>query len=933
MKNIFLLVASILTLSAHAQKQELTWDLHDSWEKVKGRQMSTDGQWMAYQVDPLIGDGTLHLHNYNKSTHLEFDRGYRLQFDENNGFAVFQIKPFHDSLRQAELDDVKKKDQPKDSLAIYLLDSDTTLFFDQVKSYEIGRRGRQLLAITFHEDPRPKPVEDSKKKKKKKKKDEEEPNPKFDKKTNTVLLMDPRTGEKRWVEGVSESSMSFYGNRWSCVQAYESDSVVVKTFDSSLDSETVYYGKGEVHGLNHSTKGDAVVFIFGEGKDPLVHNLFHWAGAGSVRMIVEDIDPKMPEGWSVSKNYTPQFSREDNFIYLGLAPTPEKEAKDSLTKDEQYHVDVWSYTDDRIQPQQLKALNSDRKKSYLAVFQVAGQRLTPLADTNMEQLSLLKKGDSPIALGYDFSPYQRAYSWESPWASDYYAVDISSGRRQRILTNMPFRPSMHPDGSHIVYYRPEEGWYSKAIGSNDSVLLTGSLRDKGILFADPDGERPMPDDPYGVAGFSADGLYVLIYSRYDIWQLQLSGLEEPVSLTNNLAQETKTKYRYVRLDEDEEYIDLTRPMILKAWNVESNATGYWSRQPNAERFYAMVEGDFLLSSIQKARHAEVYSWMQETFSIPENIIMTTTKNARSAEDAFTSFEQFSHSNSFQENYYWGNCFQHRWVDADGKEQKGLLYVPENYKPGDKAPAIIYYYEKDFARQHYYRGFRPSASVINIPYYLSQGYFVFDPDIHYEDGHPGQSALKTVLSAADELVKMGNVDPDRIGLQGQSWGGYQTAYIITQTKRFAAAMAGAPVSNMTSAYGGIRWGSGISRAMQYEHGQSRIGGTLWDDLDLYIENSPIFHLPNVETPLLIMHNDNDGAVPWYQGIEMFMGMRRLDKPCWMLTYNNEEHNLMRTANRKDLSKRMFQFFDHYLDNGEMPEWMSDGLPAIKKSFAK
>jgi dipeptidyl aminopeptidase/acylaminoacyl peptidase len=169
----------------------------------------------------------------------------------------------------------------------------------------------------------------------------------------------------------------------------------------------------------------------------------------------------------------------------------------------------------------------------------------------------------------------------------------------------------------------------------------------------------------------------------------------------------------------------------------------------------------------------------------------------------------------------------------------------------------------------------------------------------------------------------------MGLQGQSWGGYQTAQLVTMTERYAAAMAGAPVANMFSAYGGIRWGSGLNRQFQYEKTQSRIGKTIWEAPELYIENSPLFHLPKVETPLLIMHNDEDGAVPWYQGIELFTGMKRLGKPCWMLNYNGDDHNLMKDANRRDLSLRMRQFFDHYLLEQPAPRWLVDGLPATVK----
>ncbi|RYY16917.1 MAG: S9 family peptidase, partial [Chitinophagaceae bacterium] len=218
---------------------------------------------------------------------------------------------------------------------------------------------------------------------------------------------------------------------------------------------------------------------------------------------------------------------------------------------------------------------------------------------------------------------------------------------------------------------------------------------------------------------------------------------------------------------------------------------------------------------------------------------------------------------------------------------------------------------------------------NIPYFVSNGYIVVDPNIHYKDGEPGESAYNAVVSAAKHMSRFPWVDSTKMAIQGQSWGGYQVAYLVTRTKMFAAAWAGAPVANMTSAYGGIRWGTGMNRQFQYERTQSRIGATLWQKPDLYIRNSPLFKADKITTPLVIMHNDEDGAVPWYQGIEMFTAMRRLNKKVWMLQYNGEDHNLVQRRNRKDLSIRLGQFFDHYLKGAPAAKWITDGVPAVAK----
>jgi dipeptidyl aminopeptidase/acylaminoacyl peptidase len=264
--------------------------------------------------------------------------------------------------------------------------------------------------------------------------------------------------------------------------------------------------------------------------------------------------------------------------------------------------------------------------------------------------------------------------------------------------------------------------------------------------------------------------------------------------------------------------------------------------------------------------------------------------------------------------------------------EGLLYTPEILEQGKKYPMLVYFYERMSSGLHRHYIPAPSRSTINFTWCVSNGYVVFVPDIKYKEGYPGESAFNCVVSGTKAMLnQFGFIDSSHLGIQGQSWGGYQVAYIVTRTNMYTAAMAGAPVSNMTSAYGGIRWGTGMSRMWQYEESQSRIGGTLWEKTELYLENSPLFCVPEIQTPLLIMHNDNDGAVPWYQGIELFSALRRLNKPAWMLVYNSEEHNLEKWPNRIDLSIRMMQFFDHYLKEAPEPEWMSKGIPALKKGI--
>lgn len=335
----------------------------------------------------------------------------------------------------------------------------------------------------------------------------------------------------------------------------------------------------------------------------------------------------------------------------------------------------------------------------------------------------------------------------------------------------------------------------------------------------------------------------------------------------------------------------------------------------------------------KSKNQNVFIYTKERFEEgPDLYINSGAKINEYKKEGFTILldeKKLSSLNLQQNDYNWGTAELFKWKAYTGKDVEGVLYKPEDFDPKKKYPMICYFYETHSDGLHQYIPPSPTPSRLSISFFVSRGYVVFSPDIHYGTGHPARDCYNHVVSGARALVKKGFIDSTRIGIQGQSWGGIQVAQLITMTNLFKAAWAGAPVANMTSAYGGIRWESGVNRQFQYEKSQSRIGATLWEKPQLYIENSPLFHLPKVKTPLVIMANDNDGAVPWYQGIELFTAMRRLSKKVWMLNYNGEAHNLVERKNRKDISIREQQFFDWLLKGDKPPKWITEGVPAIKK----
>jgi dipeptidyl aminopeptidase/acylaminoacyl peptidase len=433
---------------------------------------------------------------------------------------------------------------------------------------------------------------------------------------------------------------------------------------------------------------------------------------------------------------------------------------------------------------------------------------------------------------------------------------------------------------------------------------------------------PLIPEPYGVVGYSSDEQYLYLHSAYDLWVYNTRiGIMD--CITEGNGQASKIRMELNLWDRDSVYIDAKNAYIT-GFDEKSKGAHVYELIDHQDHFDVkeVYYTDHKISFMARSKNGESIIFRKMSISMYPDLRLTT--------DKFSAERQVSVTNPQQAEYNWATVELVNWKSYNGIPLEGLLYKPENFDPSKKYPLMIYYYELNSDELYNHSVPRPTASIIYPTEYASAGYLVFIPDIRYKVGHPAQSAYDCIMSGTDHVLKLvPAIDSTRMGLQGQSWGGYQTAQLITMTTRYRAAMAGAPVSNMFSAYGGIRWGSGVNRQFQYERTQSRIGKTIWEAPELYRENSPLFHLPNVHTPLLIMANDKDGAVPWYQGIELFTGMRRLGKPCWLLNYNGDDHNLMENANRMDLSIRMRQFFDHYLQGQPAPLWLTDGIPAVDK----
>ncbi len=913
---IFLFLLSLWTLNGQTSgKKPLDHDVYEGWKTLGNPIISHDGQWASYTINPQKGDGFLYLVNLKTNALDSINRGYDAVFSPSSEFLGFKIKPQHAVTRKAKKDKKKEDEMPKDSLGIWIMKDNQVLKFPDVKSFKVPEESSTWLAYHHFEIKDTSRIDTTENKKNGNKSE-----------GTDLVIFNPATKDSFTYRQVVEYTIADEGSLVGLVKQ-TGDSVKISTvilFNTNTTTDnTLFSSEGLVDHIVTDESGSKVAFLHHTDTAKVVgKNLYYWrVGMKDVEVIVDTVSDGMPENWGVSKNDKIWFSGDASKLFFGTAPLPDPEREDTLLEEEKPKVDVWNWQDGLLQTMQKVQLKNEKKKTYLAVFHIKDRKMVQLADSVVRVVRTMHEGDGDMAIGFDRKPYEKLISWEGSRYQDVFIIDVNTGNKELVMKKKSSFIELSPFGFYILWYEvSDSSWYAHDIREDKLVSLTRNIP---INFYEETFDMPMDPYPYGRAGWLEKDGSVLIYDRYDIWKLDPAGEKLPINLTNSYGRKNKITFRYRRIDKEEYFIQSKKPLFLHGFSEETKQNGFYSSSPLLKMDpEELIGGEFYIENPVKAKNSDVIIWRKGSFRDYPDVYVSDLE--------ISEFRKLSNTNPQAVNYFWGDPQLVHWTSFDNESLDGILYVPENIDLKKKYPMLIYFYEKSShgLYRHYIPS--PSSSSINIPYCVSNGYLVFRPDINYRDGYPGQSAYNAIVSGTMAMVnRFDFIDKDNMAIQGQSWGGYQVAYLVTQTNLYKAALAGAPVSNMTSAYGGIRWGSGMSRMFQYEQSQSRIGGTLWEKTPLYLENSPLFHAHKINTPLLIMHNDKDGAVPWYQGIELFVALRRLNKPAWMLVYNQEEHNLRKWPNRVDLSIRMMQFFDHYLKGAPAPEWMVKGIPAIEK----
>ena len=953
---LFIMAAVVLTIPgvADAQsKRPLNHDDYDNWVTIRGSGLSPDGQWVFYSTGSRNDDQTmLTVKNIDDNNIYQ---GIAVsgtpQFTYDSKYLIYNLAPPKEEEEKATEEEAAAKEEekpaPKPKLTLLRLEDGEITYIEKVQSFRLPAESGDWLAY-IEEKPE---------------KEGETGAAGGEAQAGRGGRGGQRAGQRAGQRGgqrrqISESRGGGGG------EADTGDTIILKSladdriiklehvasYQFTTDGSKVIYtaidkdnpdqngvfvfnpdndekrplltGKGEYSGFTFDDDqeqyallttrddpepNDAPLSIYGGNLD---------RGRARLWVSAESTDG-FPENMAIGRGVSFQGDNAITFTIDYDAETKKKmkEEFDKNKDQSEANFELWHWNDPYPYPQQKSMVSQMQRTSRSAILHLDSRVFAVLTDDKITSVSY--DDNATIAVANDRTPYTKMSSYDGSY-NDVYVVDTETGDRRQIKEMLRASARLSPNGKYLTWF-VEDNYYVHDIANRITTNITENL---DVNFYQEDHDTPDPAGGYGIAGWTDDDETILLNDKYDIWEMEPDG-SNARRITEGFGRENDLSFRITRIGDTSRSstVDPDETLMLKTTNMETMAQGFYRDRISGDQLpRRLIMLDQAIGNPRKAENANRYMFTRSSYEEFPDIWVSDTRfgNMKKVSDVGKQLDQF----------IWGKAELRDFASSDGKPLKGILIKPENFDPANKYPLMIYIYETLHNGLHSFKTPNIGTSI-NLAYYVSNGYVVWQPDIEYDTGYPGPDSLKCVLPGIQMLIGEGYINPKAIGIQGHSWGGYQISYMVTQTNIFAAAEAGAPVSNMTSAYGGIRWASGMVRQFQYEMTQSRLGASPWEVPLRYLENSPIFWADKVQTPLLILHNDQDGAVPWYQGIEYIMALRRLNKVAFMFNYVGEDHGLRQRENQRDFTIRMQQFFDHYLKGDPAPKWMTEGIQAWKK----
>lgn len=662
--------------------------------------------------------------------------------------------------------------------------------------------------------------------------------------------------------------------------------------------------------------------------------LFAWnnLASGPAKPFVFDPskDPSFPKAMVVSEYTPPRWSPDGTRLFIGIKEQePEILATDSIKA----NVDVFHYKDVVPQSVQIVQIAQTRRATYPAVLSINTGKFVRLGDEMMRTIT--NAANNKVAIGRSDTAYRGEIAWGAN-RQDLFKVDLATGVRTPIEKGLSRTYGTSPDSKWFLYLKNKQVQAFNL--DNGSVVTLDATTIPGKSYVNEDDDHAYEKPIWGLGGWTRDGKSVLLYDKFDVWQAPLDG-GKPINLTKGLGRAQQVQFRVTRFSAgggggrggrggggaaaaDSDGVDLAQPVTLSAYGDRNKKSGYW-KVTSGQAPMPIVWVDKNIGGVVKAGDTDRIIYTEQDFDQFPDFWVSNT--------AFASPKKVTDANPILREYAWSpKKVLVDYTTAKGHKLQGTLMLPAGYEPGKKYPMLVEFYEI-MSNTHHNFSIPGYSNSPQLSTYASNGYLVFQPDMVYEIGTPGSSALDCMTSAVKKVIELGYADPKRIGLHGHSWSGYQSSYIVTQTDMFAAVVTGAPPTNLISFYDELYKSAGTPQQGITTVGQVRMGAnvTPWNSTKLYEDQSPIFHVDNIKTPFMILQGVEDGAVDYVEGLQFFNAARAAGKKVILLSYPGEAHNLTNRDNQKDFTIRMKQFFDTYLMDKPMPQWMTDGLPQSKK----
>jgi len=901
---LVLVLCFVFTLSAQSKKKVLQLQDYPLWKHITNPVICSDGQWVSYSFRPNGGDRTLYIKSLAADKCYDIPFGSGLKFSEDSRWVAYIV-----GVSKSEAKKLLKEKKPIPSQGVllelisgekYTIDNTSAIGFSKNSLFFTAKKSKLDKAAKH--------------------------------KGTDLVLRNLKTGISQNIGNVNEYLFNKPGTMlaYSIAAANQAGNGVYLIKLKTGHNIPLNTGKVDFSQIAWDKKGSALAFLKGkQEKDKWERDniLIAYTGLNQEDFFRFEYDPsedaEFPKDMVISERIMPPrgrrpgtapatttraliWSEDLSRIFCGIKA---QEKKPEKSETEQPNVDIWHWKDEQIQSVQAKRYKYDINFTFQSVLLLKDKKFLQLADKNMRTISLSQNGQWGV--GRDAKPYLSDVETQK---ADYYLVNTGTGEKKSIVKGIRRALGISPHNNHFLFLKEKHLWLYD-FNQDTTKNISSSAP---VLFINEDDDHPNEKPPYGLAGWTKNTKAIIVYHKYDLWLLPFDG-GKPQNLVQGLGEQENIRFRYIRLDPEEKHIDTSKPLLLSAYGDWTKKAGFYMLKPGKAP-QELIYTDKRFGSPRKAKKADKLMFTIETFNdFPDYYVCDST---------FKDPVKISDANPQQKDFAWGRRVLVVYSNSSGEKPQATLTLPAAYQAGKKYPMIVYFYEKMSQRHHQYSmptyDDRPHMST-----YASDGYLILMPDIIFEIGKPGSSSLDCVSSAVKRVVELGYADPERIGLQGHSWGGFQTSFIVTQTDMFACVISGAPPTCIEGEFNQVFKSSGNNNHSYYSRSQGRMGTDPWQDHALYRSQSAIQNAQKISTPFMLLHGTEDGSVDWIQSLEYYNAARYLGKEVIFLSYPGEPHHLAKEENQKDFQTRMKQYFDHYLKGAPKPTWMAEGISYIKK----